>query len=734
MEENKSHIDDVFRYGLSDYTEVPPPQSWEQLEPRLEQTGGTSFKLGKWVWYLSTVLLLVAGVYVATSLNKRKQQIKEALPVKTEMHSGTGYGMSSGTDVEESDPTPAIETEKESQPVGNDIKPATERKETVPATVPPNAKDAGKESVKESAESNNNTENKPAPAVAKNAAEKTGKAQKVNAAVKKPANEAVAPDVAIASEPVPQASTTTAGKPKQGVAKTKTSPASKAPKNSAAVPVVAQGSTTTPDVAEPAQSKAKPAQVSKTKKNAAPAPAEASDAAGSSALKETTAPVSGDEALANGSAATTKNKGKTSGSKASAAKAKSKIEHTGQVAAASSVAEGAPPVAKNTKAKTGTTPAKSATVAKNKPVAGTGAAKTTQPSTAVKTLANETKALPAPQKQQQEQVKAAPVLPYDYTVKALQAGMFTLGKPMVMGKSPFPTVAVPAMSIAADKPAKINPYIIIPDADSEAHDALDITPSDKKPLNAGKKWSVGVNAAYAKGLGANGMSKLSVNPTVQMKFSPKWSATFMPGVTYCSSPLSTLQDKAPYHSITSENLDSIVYVDTITMNVIRYYNYKQQYQDVGISQTVSRRAWEIELPVLVNYQVVKRFSLSAGMVATFGKVVTIQQSSEIINSGTYTDSMLYSSVSRDMQYFRDRQNTAGLPGLGSYNGSLYQNATNNPVRIGYMLGVSYEPVNRLKINMFLQQNISGTSQIPNPDVRKIYTMPYLRVGLGYLIF
>lgn len=63
MEENNKHIDDLFRDGLGNYTETPPPAVWDALEKRLDNHRRKRFPI--WWWYVLVFVLVSVGVIVA---------------------------------------------------------------------------------------------------------------------------------------------------------------------------------------------------------------------------------------------------------------------------------------------------------------------------------------------------------------------------------------------------------------------------------------------------------------------------------------------------------------------------------------------------------------------------------------------------------------------------------------------------------------------------------------------
>jgi|GEM_PF-4269244 len=768
MEENKSHIDDVFRDALSSYTETPPPLSWEQLESRIDADPGAAsgsgagtgvgFKLGKWVWYLSSVLLVATSVYVATSLNKSNKGIqpKAAPAVETQAWEPETNGAEALPDPQpEPAQTPVAPvdsaaeqphaTPADTKPAAADV-PATNNNTpsvspatgTTPKTDKTikntNSGAADQPASGSKTEANNaSTSNKAAKNTSSGTENKSTTGDKTVATNSKPASEnkptAAKPDVAgTTPKNDKQAKATKPGVEEKPTAVDKTA-ATNTPtsenKSTAAKPVVTG---TTPKNDKPVKTtqpgvEEKPTAGDKTAATKTPA----------SENKPTAVKpdVTGTTPKNDKPVKTTKpgvEEKPATGDKTAATNTKPASEN--KPAAAKSDVTGTTPkvdqAAKTTKPGVEDKP-----VAENKPKpAGQPALAAKPPKTNTKTPA------PVPAKPGIRLSEDKTALPYDQSLRPLNSTM-AMGKPMAFGQSPFPKLAVPvAMAPAAPTTKPIDPHIIVPDAaGAEDHNSLDLTPSDRKARKQLQrpKWAGGVQASFAKGLGADGMSKFSLNPYVEMNFGNRWRATFQPGITYASAPEIKLLDNAEFYQIIREKLDSSVYLDTIAGQMVYHYQYTQTSEERRITQKTTRQTWEIELPLLLSYDVTSRFSVSLGMSAAFGKVVMIEGTNEVTGVTNFGDSLYNSSTSHSIEYFRNEAPHQGQP-YSNYDPSAYQNGTSNPMRLAYMLGVGYEPVNRLKVNLFLQQTISGTNAIPDSRIRKMYTVPYLRVGIGYRLF
>jgi len=158
------------------------------------------------------------------------------------------------------------------------------------------------------------------------------------------------------------------------------------------------------------------------------------------------------------------------------------------------------------------------------------------------------------------------------------------------------------------------------------------------------------------------------------------------------------------------------------------YNYREKVDSTVIRYDVDKQFFDVELPVFVQYDLSKRFSLSAGIKFIYGSVAKINAT-----SSRYTP--MYTDTLRDINYFIDEEAAVGLfdkrCNCESDDIKDYQNPTYNTIRTGYMLGAQYRPLNNVELGISLQQNATSLSNVPNPDVRKMYALPYFRLSVGY---
>lgn len=158
------------------------------------------------------------------------------------------------------------------------------------------------------------------------------------------------------------------------------------------------------------------------------------------------------------------------------------------------------------------------------------------------------------------------------------------------------------------------------------------------------------------------------------------------------------------------------------------YNYREKVDSTVIRYNADKQFFDAELPVFVQYDLSKRFSVSAGIKFIYGSVAKINATAT-----RYTP--MYTDTLRDISFFIDEEAAVGLfdkrCNCESDNISDYQNPAYNTIRTGYMLGVQYRPLNNVELGISLQQNATSLSNIPNPGVRKMYALPYFRLSVGY---
>lgn len=163
-----------------------------------------------------------------------------------------------------------------------------------------------------------------------------------------------------------------------------------------------------------------------------------------------------------------------------------------------------------------------------------------------------------------------------------------------------------------------------------------------------------------------------------------------------------------------------------------FYNYNFSQNIDSMSQTTSfeKKFIEIEIPFLFRYKIDKNFSVLAGINFIFGKTLGFSFSEQKFSSSQISDSVK-NVFDTTKVALPSRFLPQGINGKSTLSSDL--SAPISPVRFGYTLGLSYVFKEKFLVDLLVQQNLSGVSNISNNEVRKIFSQPYVRLSLGYTI-
>ncbi len=259
----------------------------------------------------------------------------------------------------------------------------------------------------------------------------------------------------------------------------------------------------------------------------------------------------------------------------------------------------------------------------------------------------------------------------------------------------------------------------------------------------------GVKIGYDRGFAEITTSNFVFAPYVQWNASKRISAAIQPAIRYNQvNKTVLLDDPLAYHRITSALRDSnhIVRFGDSTQGapdtIIRVFRYRNSYDSILVNYSISdKNYWEVELPLLLKYNIAPNLAIFGGLSMTFGNIIQIGSNSQTFNNLQRLDSIMYGPVVLDSGASYPNPPPPAMinfeyntPNFGTANIGNNQNPASSPARFGYMLGLSYELRRRLLIDLMVRQNLSDMRYIPNEQVRKIYTQPYVRLMIGYKLF
>lgn len=273
----------------------------------------------------------------------------------------------------------------------------------------------------------------------------------------------------------------------------------------------------------------------------------------------------------------------------------------------------------------------------------------------------------------------------------------------------------------------------------------------KKPLPI----EVGIKAGYSKGFDNIWRAdKIAFAPYVEYRLPSGFSISIQP--TYHTGKAKTgtfANGEQTFHQVTGSSFDSTGRVvrgkvdsSIITPNppdtVFRTYTYGQAYDSIQISYGVTQtQLWDVELPLILKYKINKNFSVLAGGSVTYSSV--LQTKEEVT---TYKKSHQFVENITPATYYVTTQGQPPPDGPPrKSNNDLFPHstesftsfqprqvaATNNFFRYGFMVGASATFKERWMIDVMLHKTGVDANAVPDKELRKIYSQPYLRVMVGY---
>ena len=252
----------------------------------------------------------------------------------------------------------------------------------------------------------------------------------------------------------------------------------------------------------------------------------------------------------------------------------------------------------------------------------------------------------------------------------------------------------------------------------------------KEKIKRALGMTIGVKAGIERGVADYTATKFTGNIFGEIGMGKKLSLVIQPGIKFgqTNRQVSSLSDSYIDAGETTISLFNIRALDSARWD----YAYRQDYDTVITSLMTQQRLVEIEIPFLFKYKVDKNFSIMGGLNFTFGKTLGSDISFNRIPGQTLTDTT-YQKFDSVAWAPASKFSHPGSKLFSSFNPPEGSNAP-SPIRFGYSIGFSYSFRQRLMLDVMIQQQLSGLSNIKDEDVRRIFAQPYVRLSIGCILF
>lgn len=282
----------------------------------------------------------------------------------------------------------------------------------------------------------------------------------------------------------------------------------------------------------------------------------------------------------------------------------------------------------------------------------------------------------------------------------------------------------------------------------------------EEPVVAKKKvplpLEAGIKAGYSTGFDKNWRAnKFVIAPYMEYRLPSNFSVVFQPSVQTGRAKVGAFANgNQVYKDIISNTFDSTGRVvrgkvdsSILTPNppdtVFRTYTYGQVYDSVHVSYGVTQsQMWDIELPLLLKYKINKTFSVMAGGSVTYSSVLQTKEEVKryqgVYNQYVETiapETFFVTVQGQEPPPGPDRKSFENVFGANNNSFSSYKprqlTESNNFFRYGFMIGASATFNERWMIDLLLHKTGVDANAVPDKELHRIYTQPYLRLTVGY---
>jgi hypothetical protein len=274
-----------------------------------------------------------------------------------------------------------------------------------------------------------------------------------------------------------------------------------------------------------------------------------------------------------------------------------------------------------------------------------------------------------------------------------------------------------------------------------------ITNPDEKNIRMALPFTFnyGAKLGYEVAKGEYHVNSYVFSPYVQFNITNKLSLVLQPGIKASTINNTNLDARQSYYNITSAQLDSNHHkiqtsIDSTEKPIYgaikpKYY-YTQSHDSIVTSTAIAKKTYyEFELPVLIQYEVVKHLRVYGGIAANFSKIVEVKEQREEFKNITLKDSVILkpqaaANPAPPVPSAYNKFAYSYMP-YSQYNAASTQNPASSPVRFSYMIGFNYQVWRRFSLDVLMQGSLSNPNYIYDTRVRSIYQQTHFRISLGY---
>ncbi|MBL7690580.1 MAG: hypothetical protein JNM41_03230 [Flavipsychrobacter sp.] len=253
------------------------------------------------------------------------------------------------------------------------------------------------------------------------------------------------------------------------------------------------------------------------------------------------------------------------------------------------------------------------------------------------------------------------------------------------------------------------------------------------------KWAVGLKGGFEMALVGAGSSKVAVSPFVQYRLGKRFSIMVQPAIKGVRQRVRTVGTPGNYFESKSGTggyrlVDSALLYLVMTGDTLwrRNYEYTEKYDSIVKTYKTGGTYLEFELPLLLRFDVTPKLGVYGGVNMVYSKRQGVREETTVWSDQLAKGqaSTLLAVTAPAVLPTTTGLNYTGTP-LANYAGPVYPDDRSGLMRMGYMLGVSYEFKKRWLADAMLQQSFVPANVQGGTDLNKPFGLPYIRLTIGY---
>jgi len=262
-----------------------------------------------------------------------------------------------------------------------------------------------------------------------------------------------------------------------------------------------------------------------------------------------------------------------------------------------------------------------------------------------------------------------------------------------------------------------------------------------KPPRNYARWEAGVKSGYERGFDNLGSTKFAVAPYLQYNVTGKVAIMTQPAVKFANAPMRNIGNPQQYYNVVDNGkvsaVESFTTVKVEGGSVQEYnntrYNYTRSHDSIVKSNTTGGRYMEYELPVLMKYSLSKKSSVYGGVNVVYSQLQHVRENTYTVSGIVRSVDTLITAIGEPIAPpINDILTHDGTP-ISDYNGPLYPVSSKQNVRMGAMLGFTYQYSSRLMLDALVQKNPAPVQSYNGYNINAPLSSTSFRISVGYKI-